>query len=454
MSLKKRILKNGIASGFQKIATILYQLLLVPFFIKYWGADYYGEWLTLTIIPSLLAFADFGFGSAAASSMVLAYADNKKQTFADMARTGSIAITGLILLILLLSSTGLYLLYHLQIFDKSLINANQAIIAVLMLIVSRALGFYHQLFEAYYRAAQKAHRSIYLLSFFQLSNIVFSIVVLVAGGNILAYSFVTLVLSILFLPLYTMVARKTLSLHRQFRGKYSKKWMKEFIHTGIGYLMSPIWQATLLQGTTFVVRITLGPVAVVVYSTVRTVSNIATQMVSILLESTFPDLQFELGAGRMANAQKIYKYVIIISAIVGLASSMFLMLFGEWFYDLWTAKALNPPKLMWLIFMASVVFKTVWRASSNIFRAFNEPFLVNVPCLIASVISVTLSYILIRKMGISGTAISVLLMDIILFLYIFPKSASLIGCGCMSIIDELRQTSQLLWSRAFRRLKN
>ena len=74
MSLKKKLIYNGLASALQKVVKVSEQLLLVPFFITAWGAVYYGEWLTLTIIPTIIGFSDLGFGTAAANSFVLRYA--------------------------------------------------------------------------------------------------------------------------------------------------------------------------------------------------------------------------------------------------------------------------------------------------------------------------------------------------------------------------------------------
>jgi len=74
MSIIKGIISNGLANVVQKLVRIADQLLLVPFFLTHWGAAMYGEWLTLTIIPSVLAFSDLGFGSAVSNSFVLAYA--------------------------------------------------------------------------------------------------------------------------------------------------------------------------------------------------------------------------------------------------------------------------------------------------------------------------------------------------------------------------------------------
>ena len=97
MSLKKNLIKNGIASALQKGVKVAEQLLLVPFFINAWGAAYYGEWLTLTIIPTMLGFSDLGFGSAACNSFVLKYAAGDKKGAADTAKSGFFALHILVL---------------------------------------------------------------------------------------------------------------------------------------------------------------------------------------------------------------------------------------------------------------------------------------------------------------------------------------------------------------------
>lgn len=88
-NVTKGVLSNATAMLVQKIVRILDQLLLVPFFLTAWGAAYYGEWLTLSIIPSVLAFSDLGFGSAVCNSFVLSYARGDKQTAANLNNVSS-----------------------------------------------------------------------------------------------------------------------------------------------------------------------------------------------------------------------------------------------------------------------------------------------------------------------------------------------------------------------------
>ena len=211
MSIKKRIFKNSLATGFNKAVVILRQLLLVPFFIKYWGADLYGEWLTLTIIPTILAFADFGFGSAASSSMVLAYADKRNKDFADMAVTGFFAVTIMIAIVWVISFGLLQFLSYLKIFDSLLISNKQAYWVILFLMIARSIGFYQQFFEGYFRAAQKAHLSILLVSINTAINLFGSILIILLGGGVIHLAFLTFVFTLLFIPAYSIIAKKNYS---------------------------------------------------------------------------------------------------------------------------------------------------------------------------------------------------------------------------------------------------
>src|SRR5690606_11680167 len=178
MSTKRRIIKNGIAATLQKVIKVADQLLLVPFFIHYWGADYYGEWLTLTIVPATLALADFGFGSAAANTFLLRYARGDKQGAADISRTGTVMLTFLIVVAIILSGGILLSLNYYGIFNQLLIENDDAIIAVLLLLIARIVNFYQALYEAYYRAAKKADISIHFKSFIALVNVIVGLVVL------------------------------------------------------------------------------------------------------------------------------------------------------------------------------------------------------------------------------------------------------------------------------------
>ncbi|MDD4969957.1 MAG: oligosaccharide flippase family protein [Paludibacter sp.] len=445
MSVKKKLLQNGLASAIQKVIKISEQLLLVPFFITTWGAAYYGEWITLTIIPTIIGFSDLGFGTAAANSFVLKYASDDKQGASNIAKSGFLSITFIILLSIVVSILLIFICSYYHLFDKSLIVKQQAILAVSFLMASRIICFYQQLFEAYFRAARRAALSINLQSIYSTVTLTISMIVLLSGGGIVIFALSNLVITVVFNLFYAVVAEKVLPIRKEYKGIIFKSDIKSIVNKGFGYLMSPIWQATFFQGTTFVVRIVLGPEAVAVFNTVRTVTRAINQAYTMIISAIIPELQFEIGAGNMQKARKIFRIALSLIVLIALGGMIILFLGGPWLYELWTRKALNPPALMWNIFIIGIAFNAVWWTTSFIFQVMNKPYGFAVAGVICSILSVIASYFLAIPYGLNGAAIGSLLMDILLFMYILPQSCKLIEQPLGSLIGDSIADCTELW---------
>jgi O-antigen/teichoic acid export membrane protein len=454
MSLKKRLLNNGLASILQKGVRVLEQLFLVPFFISAWGAAYYGEWLTLTIIPSVIAFSNLGFGTAAANSFVLSYAADKKQEAANTSKTGMYIISIMISIAMLISIITIIILNHFNVFEKSLINKQDAIIAVSILILACLLNFYNQLIESYYRAAQKAALSINLLTIKAASNLGAGLLVLLLGYGVVEFAVSQLVVIILFNIFYYFKGKKVLDLFKTFKGRKDKKILKDITQKGLGYLMSPIWQSIYFQGTTFVVRIVLGPEAVAIFNTVRTLSRSVNQLLNIISSSIFPELQYEIGQGNNEKAKKIYRFSIVSSFVIAFFGFLFLMFFGLWFYKLWTNNELIVPPLMWYIFVTSILFNAFWWSSEPVFRAKNEPYKFAFTGVIVAIVSVIFTYIFSKYLGLTGAALGALLLDILMAIIILPLSAKMLNMTVKSIFTNAYADVAKLQSNILKKIKN
>ncbi|QWX83322.1 lipopolysaccharide biosynthesis protein [Cellulophaga sp. HaHaR_3_176] len=432
MSLKKRLVNNGLASILQKGVRVLEQLFLVPFFISAWGAAYYGEWLTLTIIPSVIAFSDLGFGTAAANSFVLSYASGDKQKAADISKTGMHIISLMVLAAMGISVLAIFILNYFHVFEKSLIDSQDAITAVSILILARLLNFYNQLIESYYRAAQKAALSINLLTVKAASNLIGGLLVLLLGYGVIEFALSQLIVIILFNIFYWLKGKQVLNLFSEYKGNKDKIILKNITKKGLGYLLFPAWQAIYFQGTTFVVRIILGPEAVAVFNTVRTLSRSVNQLLNIVSSSVFPELQYEIGQGNTEKAQKIYRFSIVSSFIIAFLGVIFLAFFGLWFYEIWTKNELIVPPLMWYIFVISILFNAFWWSSEPVFRAKNEPYKFALTGVFSAIISVVLTYVLSKFLGLTGVALGALSLDVLMALIILPLSAKMLQ---MSVTD-------------------
>lgn len=432
MTVKKRLLQNGFASIFQKGVRVLEQLFLVPFFLTSWGAAYYGEWITLTIVPSVLAFSNLGFGTASANSFVLTYASGQKQKASNISKIGMYLITIVIITAIILSTIIVFSLDYFHIFDKSIINKNEALIAVSIMNFACLISFYDPLIESYYRAAQKAALSINLMTIRAVLKLSFGLIVLLVGYGIVEFAISQLFVTITFTIYYWSKGKSVLGLFKNYIGVRDKVILNDITKKGFGYLIFPAWQAIYFQGTTFAVRIILGAEGVAIFNTVRTLSRSVNQLLNIVSSSIFPELQYEIGVGNIKKAQKIYRFSVVVSFLIAFAGVLFLALFGLWFYNLWTQNELNVPSIMWYLFVLSILFHAFWWSSEPVFRAKNEPYKFAITGIIAALISVSFTYLFSKFWGLNGAALGALILDVIMALYIFPLSISMLN---MKIID-------------------
>lgn len=427
-SLKKKIIGNSIAVLFQKGIRVFEQLLLVPFFITAWGAEYYGEWLTLTIVPSMLALSDLGFGTAAANYFVLKYASGAKQEAANFSKSGFRIVSIVVFAGIILSIVLLFALKEFNVFEKTLISASDSIWAVSILILARLISFYTQLFEAYYRAARKASLSINLLSLQAFFNIVAGFIVLFFNYGVVAFAISQLIVSTVFNLCYGLYSKRLINFKAEkITGVVEKSDIKAITSKGLGYLMSPIWQATYFQGTTFVVRILLGAEAVTVFNTVRTLTRAVNQIFNMLDAALFPEMQYEIGLGNIKKAAKLFRLAIWLSFIMGIVGVVFLLIFGLWFYGIWTNNSLDIDPLMWNIFILGILFNALWWTSGIVFRSVNQPYKFTLAGSIGAVLSVTVSYLLGNVWGLVGIAMGCLVLDLLMAFYALPAGCNLLG---------------------------
>lgn len=442
MSTKKNILKNGVAAAIQKGLKVAEQLIMIPFFIQYWGPSYYGEWLTLTIIPATLALADFGFGTAAANGFVLKYAAGDKQAAANMAKTGNTVLSFLIISAIALAFIIVFALNYFGVFNKSLIPSNEAVIAVLILLIARIVNFYQALFEAYFRAARKANISIHFQSIAAILNITMGFTILLSGGRVIEYALSMLMVVILLNPLYIYTARRTLGLYRTHQGQIDKTLIKPLLQKGFGYFLSPIWQALYYQGMTFIVRITLGPIAVTIFNTVRTLIRSSSQAYAMSITAVYPDFQYEMAAGNLQKAKKIFSALLIANIATAIVFIFSLGIFGDILYNWWTKNALQVPTKIWWVFISGIFFYALWFTFSFVFEAINKPFTNTIAGLLSAILALSLAWLLNPSLGLMGSAVACLIFDILMCVYLLKTGKKTLDISLNELSSELLKKLQ------------
>lgn len=433
MSLKRNIFFNGLANILSKTVRVAEQLLLVPFFLTMWGASYYGEWLTLSIIPSILAFSDLGFGSSASNSFVLYYSGGHTKKAFDTFATAIRIITLSILFGAFLTVVIMLVAYSSGLLDKAMISPKDSIIALSFMMTAKLLSFYTQLYEALYRAKRRAALSTNIITLGAFLNLCFGLVALLLHCGVIGFAISQFIASVLSIIIYIFIGKKIFS--DNFIGHWNIAIARDIVKKGLGFMMTPIWQSIYFQGSTLAVRVVLGAECVAIYNTVRTVCRSVNQMYSIVNGSIFPEMQYEYGEGNLKTTQKIFVRSLHLVFIIAVLGVIVLCLFGPFLYSVWTHNTLTVSPKVWYVFMSGILFNAVWWTAGVIFRVVNRPYKFAMYGLLSSSISTCSIFILSHAYGLLGASIGYVLMDLIMAVVVLPEACNILG---MRLKDFLR----------------
>lgn len=452
MGIAKGIFYNGLANIAQKVVRVADQLLLVPFFLTHWGAETYGEWLTLTIIPSVLAFSDLGLGAAVGNSFTLAYAAGDKQRAADIKRSGFLIVTLSIILGVLISAVAMIVLVQTGAFENSCIKPDDATLAVILMMAARLFSFYNQFADGYFRAARKAALGTFIMSGMNFLGIIVGIIVLQLGFGVVAFALSQFFSYITLTSLSLFIGNHLISLDG-CKGSVKRIDIVTMTKKGIGFMMDPIWRSIYFQGTTFAVRLALGAEAVAIFNTVRTACRSVSQIFYVINASIFPDLQYEYGCGNMSAVHKFFRISVLISFAIGVCGFIVLSLWGLDIYDWWTHGLLTVPRSVWTAFLLGVLFNAVWWTSSVTYRITNKPLHFAVISTSMATISVLLTYFLSIGWGLWGAAIGNVVFELILAIFVLPDSCRLLGMKLTELFTNARSDFFDVASFFFKRIR-
>lgn len=446
--LARGIIGNGLAQITLKVIRVLEQLLLIPFFLSAWGAAYYGEWITLSIIPTVLAFSNFGFGTAAGNSFVLAYTGDDKQKAADINKNGILVIFGSIVIGVVIIAATLFGGKYFHLFDKSLISEYDAIVSVLLLMIARLLTFYHQLIESYFRAARRASLGNFIYSGCSATNLIVGFCVLSFNGTVVHYAFSQFIVVFLFTIIYYKIGR-TMVCFCNYKGRISFVEVKHIALKGIGYMMDPVWQSIYFQGSIFVIRLTLGAESVAIFNTIRTACRSVSQVFSIVIASVFPELQYEYGKGNIPMVHRLFRLSVLTSIAIGIVGTILLSLFGLEIYNLWTQSKLIVSNGIWNTFVIGILLNSVWWTGIIVYSVTNKPYSLAVISIITACFSVIASYLLSIKFGLWGAVFGSILFELMMLFYVLPDSCTLLGMKVRDIFSYLKEDYAFIKRKIF-----
>lgn len=344
-SLKLRLSTGLAAQTYSQAVTIGTQLISVPVLLAAWGVDQYGVWLLISAIPAYLALADLGFAQVGGSDMTMRLARGDREGALISYQT-TFAMNCVLGLICFVAVAG----FALSPLSRGLIGEAHATTetqwAIVALTAHALISLLRGVIGTGLRAVGRYSLLVAIGATMRLISGVLVLVVAALGGSILeAACAMALGVFVTVVTLAVWFQRE----HPLFRLGFkhaSRASAKELLPPSLHFLGYTLGNLVSIQGTTIVIGAVLGPAAVALASTVRTLARTGITAANMLSNT----LQIEYAALFGKSAAQPFKrlfqwHALAIVCLIALYLALMLP-FGPMVYDLWTHGKLGSPHLL------------------------------------------------------------------------------------------------------------
>jgi len=416
-----RILR-GLAANTGGIGvTLLIQLVSVPVFLGAWGVPTYGEWLVLSAVPTYVALSDLSFSSVAGNSMVMLMAQGKVTDAVTLGRRLWSIVT-VMTGIAVLAAIAIAIVFGRAAGSAGAIPTSDAQVVLVALFLRVAVSNQYGVLDAWYRAGGRYALSTALRGLGQLFafGTLMGAVLLGAPPSTAAIAFLTG--SVAGFVMSWVVLRRAVpwSTFRPERPHFQT--FRELLAPGVAFMAFPIGNALSLQGLTILIGITLGAAAVVVFSTIRTVTRVAIHAMASITNSIWPELSRSIGSGHLDEARAILRRSVQLALVVSLLLVVGLALFGVQLIRWWTHGLVDPPVLLLIILLLVILANSTWYTLSSVLTATNRHKRLAIVYLIGTTTALLGAVPLSAAYGLAGAAIALLAIDITMVAYVFPAA--------------------------------
>ncbi len=421
-STRQRFLRGFWATVLGPAVTILSQIVSVPVFLHFWGARLYGEWLILSAIPTYIAFSDVGFGDVAANDMTMRVAggdrDGALVTFQSTWILTS--ITSLFVVFCFMSVAWVMPLTRWL--NLSITTPQDTRIILCMLCAYALLSLQADLTTAGFRCEGNYALGMLIKNLLRLVETLSATAVVLFHAKPMQAAAVLLILRSIGTPVMGwMMMRKSPWLRF---GQRHATWacVKSLAVPAFAYMAFPIGSALSIQGMVLVIAAVLGPIAVAVFSTMRTLTRFGFQLMEAVKNSVWPELSAAYGVQNWALARRLHRAACQVSLWTSLGSVVFLYFAGPRIVAIWTHGriAMDIPAFHWLLLV--IIANSFWYTSSVVTIASNTHERVAAVYLAGTVASLLIARLLMPMFGISGAAMALLAIDVIVGWYVLSSS--------------------------------
>ena len=338
------VVMNTFASAIMKIITLLCSLIIVPITIDYLTPEYYGIWIAMTSILYWFVFFDVGLGNGMRNYLAEAISLGKKDLAKSYFSTAIILLSGIALLIGLISVPLVYSLDLCSIFNTKMIDNDTLANILLIAIMFSLLQFVAKTIGMVFIALQK-YAINDLITF---TGTILTVIVVYIFTKTVESSLMKIVIVFTGIPfLVTLLAaiplfRKYPELSPSFKSM-DIAVARQVVFKGLGFFLIQITSCLVIFGSANIfISHYCGPEQVTVYNVAYKLFNILITVFTIMISplwSAYTDASAKQDYRWIRRTFRKTLYLWGLSLIGGL----FLLAISSWFFKKWVGDSVSVP---------------------------------------------------------------------------------------------------------------
>lgn len=408
--IEHRAAKISFVTGLSTILAVGFQLISVPICLKYWGKETYGSWLTLYAAFMLIRSLDTGFVSYVGNKINHLYHQDQIALREHLASSiAGIALIGALQLFLCVAA----------IFSKSVVvflgvsgdpvSHYQTGLALMLLVSTWVLsGSYLGIVHRLMIPTGMMYQAAWWSMGFQICQ--FAGIILAAGFrfNLLQASFLFAGIQCsIYSASAVYIRRKLPAYYPWWRGGRFRIGMEDLGHSMLLTARNLIMQGST-NGTVILLAALSGPAAVPVFTTVRTMANLWTNVTSVLTAPLLPEVvryhaTFEGRKLLFINEA----YWVLVGSVVNLGVLITYPLI-ELVYGYWTTHTVALDKPLMCLLLSSVVVSNVGGLIELYLNGINSLGTLLAASACRGILSVMIGGILCLHFGLAGFGLGIL----------------------------------------------
>jgi O-antigen/teichoic acid export membrane protein len=421
-----RILHNLGANALAQGINAFGQLVTVPIFLYFWGKELYGEWILLSTIPAYFAMNDVGFAGAGATEMTVLVARNERAAALEVFQSIWVLIGSTSLVLLIALAAVLIWVPVDDWLNITHLSHQESTLITLLLLCYTVVGQQIGLIQAGFRCEGAMALGVNWYNVIRMGELLLTAGLIAWGSGPLMVAVATL-----FARLTGVVLMRA-HLYRicpwlAFGWRHARfGQIRRLAGPAFAFMAFPLGHALRNQGIVIVIGRFLGPVGVVAFSTARTLTNAAFQLMVIIHNSVWPEMSAAFGAGDLRLAKGLHRHSCRASFWLSLASVASLFFLGGWIYRIWTHGNVELHLPLFYLLLMIIVANSLWFTSSVVPMAFNRHLRTALWFLAGAGVAIALAMWMLPRWGLAGAGSALLAIDVVMLCQVLPNSLALL----------------------------